>query len=67
MIQKDIANVGTRFILASVRYNSLTDEKFRILLYNHNTTESATVNADHSLKPQSAEINGPSDQKDQNI
>lgn len=50
MIQKDIANVGTRFILASVRYNSLTDEKFRILLYNHNTTESATVNADHSLK-----------------
>lgn len=50
MIQKDIANVGTRFILASVRYNSLTNEKFRILLYNHNTTESATVNADHSLK-----------------
>lgn len=50
MKQEGIANVGTSFILASVRYNSLTDEKLRIFLYNHNATESATVNAGHSLK-----------------
>lgn len=50
MKQEDVANVGTSFILASVRYNSLTDEKFRIFIYNHNATESATVNARHSLK-----------------
>lgn len=50
MIKKDIVNVGICFILVSVWYNFLMDEKFCIFFYNYNIIELVMVNVDYSLK-----------------